>query len=319
MNPKDLVSAMPLTDDDIEEGKRGARILCLDGGGSRGLAQVQILEEIEKRTGKNIIQLFDLICGTSTGGIIALSIVSKVPLSVLKLIYQESHNTIFGEKSVQKSLNVVSYSCLYNVGILRKMIKNTAPNIHIREIRWPKVFVTACDATNPNDLKLHLFSSYKKENNVFITDAAVATSSAPIYYPPAIIDGKTFRDGGLKANNPTEIAIQQANEIWGPGKIDCIVSIGTGEKIDQIEEIGPFPHLLKSLIASIGNSSDVHDRITANIGHTYTFKYFRLSPPEVGSLPLDPSEAQLTELQKKTTLYIQQQANVFTQIKNCLQ
>jgi len=82
MNPKDLVSAMPLTDDDIEEGKRGARILCLDGGGSRGLAQVQILEEIEKRTGKNIIQLFDLICGTSTGGIIALSIVSKVPLSV---------------------------------------------------------------------------------------------------------------------------------------------------------------------------------------------------------------------------------------------
>ena len=53
----------------------GSRILCLDGGGVRGLVQIEILRQIEKRTGKKITELFDWIVGTSTGGIIALAMV----------------------------------------------------------------------------------------------------------------------------------------------------------------------------------------------------------------------------------------------------
>ena len=57
----------------------GSRILCLDGGGVRGLVQIEILRQIEKRTGKKITELFDWIVGTSTGGIIALAIVYGKP------------------------------------------------------------------------------------------------------------------------------------------------------------------------------------------------------------------------------------------------
>ena len=53
----------------------GSRILCLDGGGVRGLVQIEILRQIEKKTGKRITELFDWIVGTSTGGIIALALV----------------------------------------------------------------------------------------------------------------------------------------------------------------------------------------------------------------------------------------------------
>ena len=53
----------------------GSRILCLDGGGVRGLVQIEILRQIEKRTGKKITELFDWIVGTSIGGIIALALV----------------------------------------------------------------------------------------------------------------------------------------------------------------------------------------------------------------------------------------------------
>ena len=53
----------------------GSRILCLDGGGVRGLVQIEILRQIEKRTRKKITDLFDWIVGTSTGGIIALALV----------------------------------------------------------------------------------------------------------------------------------------------------------------------------------------------------------------------------------------------------
>ena len=53
----------------------GSRILCLDGGGMRGLVQIEILRQIEKKTGKRITELFDWIVGTSIGGIIALALV----------------------------------------------------------------------------------------------------------------------------------------------------------------------------------------------------------------------------------------------------
>lgn len=58
--------------------KQGLRILSMDGGGMKGLATVQILKEIEKGTGKRIHELFDLICGTSTGGMLAVALGIKL-------------------------------------------------------------------------------------------------------------------------------------------------------------------------------------------------------------------------------------------------
>ena len=55
--------------------KGGSRILCLDGGGMKGLAQIEVLSQLEEATGRRITQLFDWIVGTSTGAIIALAMV----------------------------------------------------------------------------------------------------------------------------------------------------------------------------------------------------------------------------------------------------
>ena len=55
--------------------KEGSRILFLDGGGMRGLLQIEILEQLEKKTHRKITELFDWIIGTSTGGIVALGLV----------------------------------------------------------------------------------------------------------------------------------------------------------------------------------------------------------------------------------------------------
>jgi patatin-like phospholipase/acyl hydrolase len=69
--------------------KRGLRILSMDGGGMRGLATLQMLRKLEKGTGKRIHELFDLICGTSTGGMLAVALgVKQMSLDECEEIYK---------------------------------------------------------------------------------------------------------------------------------------------------------------------------------------------------------------------------------------
>lgn len=78
-SPEEAVPiAMQLNE--MEKFKRaGSRILCLDGGGIRGLIQLEVLSQLEKKTGRKITELFDWIIGTSTGGLIALGLVYGMP------------------------------------------------------------------------------------------------------------------------------------------------------------------------------------------------------------------------------------------------
>ncbi|KAL9681700.1 hypothetical protein QQ045_013487 [Rhodiola kirilowii] len=78
--------------------KQGLRILAMDGGGMKGLATVQMLKEIEKGTGKRIHELFDLICGTSTGGMLAVALgVNLMTLDQCEEIYKNLGKLVFAE------------------------------------------------------------------------------------------------------------------------------------------------------------------------------------------------------------------------------
>ncbi|KFK40639.1 hypothetical protein AALP_AA2G022800 [Arabis alpina] len=78
--------------------KQGLRILTMDGGGMKGLATVQILKEIEKGSGKRIHELFDLICGTSTGGMLAIALgVKLMTLEECEEIYKNLGKLVFAE------------------------------------------------------------------------------------------------------------------------------------------------------------------------------------------------------------------------------
>lgn len=75
--------------------KQGLRILTMDGGGMKGLATVQILKEIEKGTGKRIHEMFDLICGTSTGGMLAVALgIKLMSLDKCEEIYKKLGETL---------------------------------------------------------------------------------------------------------------------------------------------------------------------------------------------------------------------------------
>ncbi|KAL5197613.1 hypothetical protein ABZP36_001125 [Zizania latifolia] len=78
--------------------KKGLRILSMDGGGMKGLATVQMLKQIEQGTGRRIHEMFDLICGTSTGGMLAMALgIKQMTLDQCEEIYTKLGKLVFAE------------------------------------------------------------------------------------------------------------------------------------------------------------------------------------------------------------------------------
>jgi len=83
-----------LKEESILNESRGVRILSLDGGGMRGITEIKMLMELEKRTNKKIIEMFDIICGTSVGGIIALGMLCKIDVPYYLDFYKNLGNKV---------------------------------------------------------------------------------------------------------------------------------------------------------------------------------------------------------------------------------
>ena len=81
----------------IEE-RKPFKILCIDGGGIKGLYSAVVLDKLEKKFNCLLSDKFDLICGTSTGGILALAVALKIPMYKAVEMYKEKGGLIFNEK-----------------------------------------------------------------------------------------------------------------------------------------------------------------------------------------------------------------------------
>ncbi|PIN21146.1 Intracellular membrane-bound Ca2+-independent phospholipase A2 [Handroanthus impetiginosus] len=149
--------------------KRGLRILSMDGGGMKGLATVKILKEIEKRTGKHIHELFDLICGTSTGGMLAVALgIKLMSLEKCEEIYKELGKLVFAEpvpkeneaatwrekldqlyKSSSQSFRVVVHGSKHSADQFERLLKEMCADeegdllIESAVKKIPKVFVVS--------------------------------------------------------------------------------------------------------------------------------------------------------------------------------
>ncbi|KAM3362609.1 phospholipase A I [Capsicum galapagoense] len=149
--------------------KQGLRILAMDGGGMKGLATVRILKEIEKGTGKQIHELFDLICGTSTGGMLAVAMgIKLMSLEKCEEIYKKLGKLVFAEpvpkdneaatwrekldqlyKSSSQSFRVVVHGSKHSADQFERLLKEMCADedgdllIESAVKRIPKVFVVS--------------------------------------------------------------------------------------------------------------------------------------------------------------------------------
>jgi uncharacterized protein len=204
------------------------RILAIDGGGIRGLIPALVLGELEQRSGRRTADLFDLIAGTSTGGILACALTRPRPRAADELVglYRTEGPKIFHRTPWQ----IVKSG----IGLLDEKYDDTALNealhTYLGEDRLadcsPRILVTSYDLEQRTP---KFFKSWREEDAGYTLSAvARASSGAPTYFEPLKLGDMALVDGGVFATDPAMCAYAEAERLE-PGGDHVLVSLGTGQ------------------------------------------------------------------------------------------
>ncbi|OCK92590.1 phospholipase [Cenococcum geophilum 1.58] len=238
-------------------------LLSLDGGGVRGLSTLYILKALmgqlnNKRQEDNLssvrpYQIFDLIGGTSTGGLIAIML-GRLQMDVDECISEYKHimNMVFEEKAGWLPISSMSWLPISWRGRIKARFDSKRLEGAIKEV------ITRCGASesdlfndgNPRECRVFVCATARETGGITclrsysllggndihatICDAALATSAATSFFDSVSIGARIFVDGALGANNPVDEVEGEALNIWCPQTGDlkplvkCFISIGTG-------------------------------------------------------------------------------------------
>lgn len=219
------------------------KVLSIDGGGIRGIIPSMVLAEIESRTGKRIAEMFDLVAGTSTGGILALGLTkpgqgSMPEYSAKKLIelYETEGGKIFFIPAWHRihSAGGLAEEKYPATGI-EEVAKRYFGDVRLAQAH-KEVLVTAyeIEKRGPWFFKRRKALDPNEGFNPFMRDVARATSAAPTYFEPlqlkvGSMGNRAFIDGGVHSNNPAMCAYVEARKIHPEENDFLVVSLGTGE------------------------------------------------------------------------------------------
>lgn len=212
------------------------RILCLDGGGIRGLYSAQMLKRMKKDCNIDFYNDFDLIVGTSTGSILAGSIVKQIDIEKVIALYVNEGKNIFKKRWLSR---IGLFASKYNPNPLKEQLKAIFKNTTLGDIEKP-LLINATDIGNSTQFVFKTTFNGQQDSNgntkelvrdkeILLSDAILASSSAPIFFPPHKIGNFLLADGGLWANSPVLVALAEAKKIFKMEPNDVIIiSIGTG-------------------------------------------------------------------------------------------
>jgi patatin-like phospholipase/acyl hydrolase len=273
------------------------RVLAIDGGGIRGLIPALVLAEIERRTGRRIAELFDLIAGTSTGGILAcaLSRPDPLPASEVAGLYEREGPKIFDRSLLKVITSVDGYlDERYDDNGLVAALRTYLDDTRLADATVP-VLLTAYDLQARAVVLLRSGDA----SGISMVDAAHATSAAPTYFEPVRVGAQTLVDGGVCATNPAMIAYAEV-----AGKtLDVLASLGTGQHTralpyDEVKGWGKLSWAQPIIDVVFDGSADTVDE---QLGRLAGDRYVRLQTrlDEASDDLDDASESNLAALRRE--------------------
>jgi patatin-like phospholipase/acyl hydrolase len=292
-----MTTVAPTAGVDEAPAARAARrfqVLALDGGGVRGIFTAALLAGLEEDTGQPVVDHFDLVVGTSTGGIIGLALgVGLTPREILDF-YVSEHRAIFAGPRAWTSIRRV-FAAKYRPDGLQAALKQIYGEHLLGESRIPLVV----PSYNLGENSVYLFKTphherLKRDHRVPMWAVGMATSAAPTYVPAfrLPIDEVRLVDGGVWANNPAMVGVTEAVSMFGR-RLDEIrvLSLGTTTSMrtrpNRLDNGGLArwvrgPNVVEVLLA--GQSAGAFAQVQHLIGHDNAHRLDPPAPPELGRL-----------------------------------
>lgn len=205
-------------------------VLALSGGGYRGLYTATVLAELENALGGPIASHFDLICGTSAGGMLALGLAAEIPADELKMLFEEHGSRIFGCRSWLRRFLGFWLTAKHDSAGLREVLTERFQDTTIGDLTH-RVLVPAVNYSTGRGqfFKTPHDPSVELDYRMKVVDVALATAAAPVYFPLARNDRGVFADGGLVGNAPGLFGLHEVRTFLAPNQNARIrvLAIGT--------------------------------------------------------------------------------------------
>lgn len=236
-------------------------ILSIDGGGIRGLVQARLLMALSEALARRgdhrpLHEIFDLMAGTSTGGILAAGLAMPHPIdkgraaakpSELANLYRDEAKHIFSKGVWPRLLPFGGlFRPLYDPGPFEALLQDKLGREACLKDALTAVVLTAYDIQNRHTRFMGSTPSRDgAASDIYLAWQAVrATSAAPTYFPPMLVDKlgqdgvqrqESLVDGGLFANDPTLAAIVEARKMGWDLTDLCVISIGAGQSTERLD------------------------------------------------------------------------------------
>ncbi|GBN15854.1 85/ calcium-independent phospholipase A2 [Araneus ventricosus] len=327
------------------DSSKNVKILCLDGGGIRGLVLIQMLEELENVLGGRISNHFDFIAGTSTGGILALLIASGKTMKDCRCLYFRLKDQVFAGQRP------------YRAELLEAFLqKELGESTVMEDIEKPKLIITATRA-DVKPAALHVFRNYESPLDILnsmerdhltnavpshtrnkLWEVARATGAAPTCFCPM----GSLIDGGFVANNPTVVAIteilelnhifKKTKQLDKVRKIQLVLSMGTGRPPVVPDDVyhptsfwnvGAVAAGLNNLVQLLVNQATRTDgdivQTSKALCNTIGCPFLRLTPQLSEDVSLDEkNEETIIKMLCETRIYINSKKREFEYLKKIL-
>lgn len=202
-------------------------ILALSGGGYRGLYTAKVIADIELELDAPIASRFDLITGTSIGGILALALALEIPAQRIVDLFVNH-----GEEIFKKRWSICGYlRSPYSPKTLNKLLADDDlfGELCLGACKHPVIVPSVNYSTGaPVMFKTSHHADFKRDHRFRIVDVAMATSAAPAFFPRHVFNNCQYVDGGLFANAPGLLGLHEAQIFFQKDNHDIrLLSVGT--------------------------------------------------------------------------------------------
>ncbi|XP_046951294.1 calcium-independent phospholipase A2-gamma [Lynx rufus] len=321
---------------------RGIRILTIDGGGTRGVVALQTLRKLVELTQKPVHQLFDYICGVSTGAILAFMLgLFHMPLDECEELYRKLGSDVFSQNVIVGTVKMSWSHAFYDSQTWENILKDRmGSSLMIETARNPTCPKVAAVSTivnrgiTPKAFVFRNYGHFPGINSHYLGgcqykmwQAIRASSAAPGYFAEYALGNDLHQDGGLLLNNPSALAMHECKCLWPDVPLECIVSLGTGRYESDVRNSVTYTSLKTKLSNVINSATDTEEVHVMLDGLLPPDTYFRFNPVMCENIPLDESRNEkLNQLQLEGLKYIERNeekmkklAKILSQEKTTLQ